>query len=76
MEKVSVSQTRDRGFEPLTGSHQNWLIPGNGLESDLNKLRELASQSSKNRTNINKFKLRLLHHNSSSYEQDTTACVN
>ena len=45
MDKVSVSQPWDQGFEPHTGhDHDSW--PGSGLESDLNKFWELASQSS------------------------------
>jgi hypothetical protein len=29
--------------------HQYWLVPGNGLESDLYKLQELVSQASLNK---------------------------
>ena len=52
MDKVSASQPSDRGFEPQTGhDHDSSLTPvlvgfGSGLESDLNKLWKLASQSS------------------------------
>ena len=49
MDKVSVSQPRSRGFESHTGhghdslyDTSNWLDPGSGLESDLNRLLELA----------------------------------
>ena len=56
MIKVSASQSHDHGFEPHYNS-QPWflkwqqygLISGSGRKSDLNKLWELASQSSKNK---------------------------
>ena len=53
MDKVPASQPRGRGFDSHTvhdhdSSYDNqyWLVPGIGLKSDLNKLWELASQSS------------------------------
>ena len=54
MDKVSVSQLGNHGFEPYTGhghdssldTFQYLLVPGSGLESDLNMLWDLASQSS------------------------------
>ena len=51
--KVSASQPRGCGFEPVIGLrpwflklHQHWLVPGSSLNSDLHKLWEIVSQSS------------------------------
>ena len=57
MVKVSALQPQDCGFEPHTGQIHDSpyahmtpvLVPGSGLEIDLYKLSELASQSSKNK---------------------------
>ena len=46
MDKVSVSQPLDRGFEHHTGHDHDssydtstgWFVPGSGLESDLKKV--------------------------------------
>ena len=56
MVKVCALQPLDRGVQTPHGSqpwfliwHQNWLVPGSGLYSDLSKLWELASQACKNK---------------------------
>ena len=53
MDTGSASQPRDHEFKHHTGHDHDssydtkyWLVPGSGLESDLNKLWERASQSS------------------------------